>query len=54
MDYLVIVVSLFAGFHGYTYAKWLKENGNMTGAAGVIVLVLINLILPVVRLLRMP
>lgn len=54
MDYLVVVVSLFAGFHGYTYAKWLKENGNTTGAAGVIVLVLLSLILPVVRLLRMP
>ncbi len=54
MNYLVVVVALVAGFHAYTYAKWLKENGNKTGAAGVIMLILLSLALPVFRLIQTP
>ena len=50
-DYLFLLVAAFAGLHALTYARWLKNNGNKTGAVGVFILVLIALALPVSRLL---
>lgn len=29
---LFIVAGAAAGFHAYTYGRWLKQQGNMSGA----------------------
>lgn len=50
-EYIYIIAALLAGFHALTYARWLRMNGNKTGAFGVLVIILISLILPVYRLL---
>ncbi len=50
-EYIYVIGALLAGFHALTYARWLRLNGNKTGAYGVLILILISLILPVYRLL---
>lgn len=50
-EYIYIFAALLAGFHALTYARWLRLNGNKTGAYGVLVIILISLVLPVYRLL---
>lgn len=50
MDYVALGAAMLAGFHAYTYAKWLKENNNKIGAYGVFVLILTALFLPVYRI----
>lgn len=36
MEYIFPALSLLAGFHAYTYARWLKKQGNRLGALGVL------------------
>jgi hypothetical protein len=50
-EYLYVIAALLAGFHALTYARWLRKNGNKTGAFGVLAIVLLSLALPVYRLL---
>ncbi|MDR7865373.1 MAG: hypothetical protein RIN56_01075 [Sporomusaceae bacterium] len=50
-EYIYITAALLAALHALTYARWLRMNGNKTGAFGVLVIILISLILPVYRLL---
>ena len=50
-EYIYTIAALLAGFHALTYARWLRMNGNKTGAFGILVIILISLILPVYRLL---
>ena len=52
MDYGYLGLGLIIGFHALTYAYWLKKNGNLGGAVGVFVLVLVSLTLPLLRLLK--
>lgn len=52
-DYIYLFASLLAGFYAMTYARWLRKNGNKTGAFGVLAIILLSLILPVYRLIMM-
>lgn len=52
MDYLYIVIDVAAGFYAYTYAKWLRQNGNALGALAVIFLVVISLTVPIYRIVN--
>jgi hypothetical protein len=49
-EYIYLFITLLAAFHALTYARWLRMNGNKTGAYGVLVIILISLALPVYRL----
>ncbi len=51
MDISYLLATIVAGFHALTYARWLRMNGNKTGAFGVLLIVLLSLILPVYRLI---
>lgn len=50
MQFVPMLIAIAAAFHAYTYAQWLKDNGNSIGAYGVYVIILIGLILPVYRI----
>jgi hypothetical protein len=52
MDYIYLGLGALIGFHALTYAYWLKKNGNLGGAVGVVVLVITGLALPLLRLLK--
>lgn len=38
VDYVLAAGTCLAALHAYTYSRWLKANGNKTGARGVIFL----------------
>lgn len=38
MENIFRVLTLLAGFHAYTYARWLKQKGNRLGWIGVLLL----------------
>lgn len=50
-DYIYLIAALLAGFHALTYARWLRKNGNKTGAYGVLVIILLSLAAPIYILL---
>lgn len=50
MDYFYIVVDILAGFYAYSYAKWLRRQGNAWGAFGVILLLVISIAMPIYRI----
>ncbi len=50
-EYVYLLAALLAGFHALTYARWLRRNGNKTGAFGVLVIILLSLALPIYRLI---
>ncbi|WP_425058672.1 hypothetical protein SCACP_33280 [Sporomusa carbonis] len=36
MDYIIALAALGAWYHAYTYAAWLKKQGNRSGALGAL------------------
>lgn len=50
-DYLFLIAAILSGIHAFTYAKWLGKNGNNTGAAGVYIIIVIGLLLPLYSIL---
>jgi len=52
MQYVWLVIVLLAAFHAYTYARWLKQQGNRIGMIGVYILILIGLALPGYRIFK--
>ena len=52
MDYIFLISAMFAGIHGYTFARWLGGEGNTLGAVGVSVLIALTLALPVYRIIN--
>lgn len=50
MDKLIIVMALFAGFHAYTYGRWLKQQNNKAGALVVFLLAAAAIGLPAYRI----
>ena len=52
MDYLFTAATILTGFYTLTYAGWLRQNGNNTGAWGVGGLVLLGLAAAVYNLLN--
>ena len=50
-EYIYLIAALLAGFHALTYARWLRKNGNRTGAYGVLVIIILSLALPAYRLI---
>jgi hypothetical protein len=51
MDYIFLAAAILSGFHGVTFSQWLWKNGNILGAMGVFVLILISLALPIYRII---
>lgn len=51
MDYAIIVAATLAGFHALTFARWLKQQGNTTGAYGVFFISFICVAIPVYRVI---
>lgn len=54
MDYIIPGLALLAGFHAYTYARWLKQKGNRIGSFGVMVLTAAAVAVPMYRLFSAP
>lgn len=52
MDNIFLAAAILAGFHSYTFSRWLWRNKNRTGAVGVLLLILICLALPVFRIMN--
>lgn len=52
MRYLWLLLVIVAAFHAYTYARWLKQQGNKAGMIGVYILIVIGLALPGYRMFR--
>ena len=50
MDYFYIVVDVVAGIYAYTYARWLRREGNALGAFGVILLLVLSIAVPIYRI----
>lgn len=50
MDYFYIVINIIAGFYVYTYAKWLRQQGNAFGAFGVLLIVALSVAVPIFRI----
>ncbi len=51
MGYLFLLVAGVVSIHAYTFARWLWKNGNVSGAVGVYMLVIISLALPLYRII---
>ena len=54
MDYILPALGLVAGFHAYTYAKWLKQHNNRPGALAVMLLAGAGAALPLYRYFSAP
>lgn len=52
MNYFFLIAALLAGIHGYTFARWLWQEGNGLGAIGVSILIAISLVLPIYRIIN--
>lgn len=51
MNYLFLLITIFAGIYACTYGRWLGQNGNKKGAYGVLGLAILSLALSVYHLL---
>jgi drug/metabolite transporter superfamily protein YnfA len=51
IDYLFLAAALFAAIHAFSYAVWLRRNGNIRGAIYVFVLIVIAVVLPVYQIM---
>jgi len=52
MNYAFLVTAVLAGIHGYTFARWLWQQGNKVGAIGVSILIAASLALPIYRIIN--
>ncbi|TWH49036.1 hypothetical protein [Sporomusa sp. KB1] len=52
MNYINLVIGAVIGFHALTYARWLKNNGNILGAIGIAILVLTGLALSLLHMFK--
>lgn len=52
MDYLFVCAAFLTGFYAFTYARWLRQNGQSAGAWGVGALVILGLAAAVYRLVK--
>jgi len=52
MNYFYVVAAVLAGIHGYTFARWLWQQGNIVGAVGVSILIVASLALPIYRIIN--
>lgn len=43
MEYLILLATILTGIYAYTYANWLKQNGNKAGAWGIYFIIIIGL-----------
>ncbi len=51
MDYIFAMTSVLISIHGYTFARWLGNNGNRLGMFGVFFLIIMNVSLSIYRLI---
>lgn len=54
MKYILPGLALLAAFHAYTYASWLKQNGNRLGWFGVLLLAAAGVSVPLYRFFAAP
>ena len=52
MDYIHLGIGAVVGFHALTYARWLMQHDNRSGAIGIFILVLAALVLPILRIVK--
>ncbi len=53
MDYIFLAAALAVAIHTFTYARWLRRQGNKAGAAFAYALSLLCVLLPAWRLLTL-
>jgi hypothetical protein len=54
MEYIFLIAAGAAAIHAITYGYWLKQNGNKVGAAGVFIITVLALAIPVYRMMIAP
>ena len=47
MHYVILGIALVTAYHAFTFAKWLRQQGNTTGAIGVAVIIAVSIALPI-------
>lgn len=52
MESILLVAIALIGIHAYTFARWLRKEGNTRGAIGIYVLMAVCLALPIYRIIR--
>lgn len=52
MNYMFLMAAVLLSIHGYTFARWLGDNGNKLGMFGVFFLILVNLSLSIYRMIN--
>jgi hypothetical protein len=48
-EYLELLIAIAASLYGFSYARWLKANGNITGAISMYTLIAAVLSIPVAK-----
>jgi len=51
MDYIFAMTAVLISIHGYTFARWLGDNGNRVGMFGVFFLIIMNVSLSIYRII---
>jgi len=51
VNYFFLLVATLAGIHAYTFARWLRQQGNTAGWLGVCLMITISLVLALYRLI---
>lgn len=54
MEYILLLASIAAAVHAYSFARWLGHNGNKAGAIFVLFLITLSLGVPVYRMITAP
>lgn len=54
MEYIFLLATISAAIHAYSFAQWLGNNGNKSGAIFVGFLILFSLGVPVYRMMTAP
>lgn len=53
MNYFFLLAAVLAGIHAYTFARWLRKEGNTLGTVGICLLIAICLALPLYRIITL-
>lgn len=51
MDYVILAITLGGACYAYGFARWLRQQGNITGTIGVAIIVAASVALPVYRII---
>lgn len=51
---ILIIIAVLVSIHAFMYGRWLKNNGNSSGALFVLFIVAIAILLPIYQKISSP